>query len=274
MFNKELLKKYYTLKENPDSELYNVRSVRDLLVTELTEDLWMIIACDSDGGIGPKEQDTVACPGYDLGRFAARVPLMEMLACGAVPIIVVDVLTVEMEPTGKEIIKGIRDEVEEAGMNKNMVVTGSTEDNVTTVQTGLGVVVIGIVKKEDFRPGKSKPDDVAICVGLPKSAPIDIIKFTDNEIANLEVMRRASKLHYVHDILPVGSKGIKYESHQLAASAELKLDIVKNVEIDVNKSGGPTTSFLVSIHPDYVKEFYTEINRPVTKLGSLKRNNR
>jgi len=269
MIGKELLEKYNKLKSNPGSEAFKIRSVRDLLIMELTEEFWMIVASDSDGGIGPKIKDTVHCAGYDLGRFAARVPLMEMIACGAVPVIIVDVLAVEMDPTGKDIIEGIRDEAEQAGMNKNLVVTGSTEDNVETVQTGLGVVVIGIIKKEDFRPGKSEANDAVICVGYPKSAPADIISFNDNVIANLDVMRRVSKLDFVHDILPVGSKGIKYELHQLAGSADLKPSIVQNVEINTHKSGGPTTCFLVSLPENFVDRFIMEIKNPVTKIGRL-----
>jgi selenophosphate synthetase-related protein len=269
MLNDELLIKYKKIKENPESDFLNVRSVRDLLVTELTEDFWMIVSCDSDGGIGPKEQDTVQCSGYSLGRFAARVPLMEMVACGAVPVLVVDVLAVEMDPTGKDIIEGIRAEAKQAGMKKDMIVTGSTEDNVKTIQTGLGVVVIGIVKKEDFRPGLSELNDVVLCIGYPKSAPDDKIDFNDKEIANLETMRSVSKLNYIHDILPVGSKGIKYELSQLAVSAGLQSIINKNIKVDTLKSAGPTTCFLITLPAEKVYEFVKEIDRPITKIGHL-----
>ncbi|MBU1098041.1 MAG: hypothetical protein CVV23_05025 [Ignavibacteriae bacterium HGW-Ignavibacteriae-2] len=269
MLNDELLKKYKQMKENPDSDFLNVRSARDLLVTELTEDFWMIVSCDSDGGIGPKEKDTVQCSGYSLGRFAARVPLMEMLACGAIPVLIVDVLAVEMDPTGKEIIEGIRDEAAQAGMKKDFVVTGSTEDNVVTIQTGLGVVVIGLVKKEDFRPGKSESGDLVICIGFPKSAPADKVDFNDKEIANLETIRLVRKLDYINDILPVGSKGIKYEFDQLGLSAGLKSVIKKNLEIDTLKSGGPTTCFLISLPPIKVKELENKIDRPFTIIGHL-----
>jgi AIR synthase related protein, N-terminal domain len=269
MLNDELLKKYKKIKENPESDFLNVRSERDLLVTELTEDFWMIVSCDSDGGIGPKEQDTVHCSGYTLGRFAARVPLMEMVACGAIPVLVVDVLAVEMDPTGKEIIEGVRAEAEQAGMKKDMIVTGSTEDNVKTIQTGLGVVVIGIVKKEDFKPGLSELNDVVLCVGYPKSAPEDKIDFSDKEIANLETVRLVSKIDYIHDILPVGSKGIKYEFGQLAVSAGMQAVTNEKLKVDTLKSAGPTTCLLVTLPSEKVFEFVNEIDRPITKIGHL-----
>ncbi|HHY18163.1 MAG TPA: alpha-ribazole-5-phosphate synthase, partial [Firmicutes bacterium] len=52
---------------------------RDLTLVSLTEDCVLVIACDSAGGIGPKELDSVKVPGYVLGRFTARVALMELL---------------------------------------------------------------------------------------------------------------------------------------------------------------------------------------------------
>lgn len=266
-----LWNKYAELKSNPSQNSFGIRNVRDLLVTNLTDNLMMIVASDSDGGIGPKEGDTIKCPAYDLGRFAARVPLMEMLASGAIPINIVDTLSVEMNPTGKEIIDGIRDEVSLAGMPKDLAVTGSTEDNVPTIQTGVGVVVIGLVDKKDFRPGTSQIDDAVVCVGIPKSAPHDKVVFSDIEIANPGDIREVGKLSYVHDILPVGSKGIGYEVGELAKSANLKIELIENIKIDLEKSGGPSTCFLVSLPEEHINEFSNSINRPVNYIGFLRK---
>ena len=103
----ELLQFYELLKSGNAVTSYSVRKVRDLLLLELTPEMEMVIACDSDGGIGPKEKDLVQVPGEVLGHFAARVPLMEILASGAVPALVVNTLAVEMEPTGSTIISGM-----------------------------------------------------------------------------------------------------------------------------------------------------------------------
>ncbi|MGE5400823.1 MAG: AIR synthase related protein [Ignavibacteriales bacterium] len=267
----ELIKRYRNLKQDPASGGFGVRAVRDLLVTELTGNLCMVVACDSDGGIGPKKGDTFFCPGYTLGRLAARVPMMELLASGAVPVLVVDVLSVEMEPTGKEIIMGVREEVALSGLRAESVVTGSTEDNVSTTQTGMGVVAIGFVENGDFRPGRSLDGDMVISLGIPKSAPSDTISLTDPDIADIWSIRQLNQLEYVHDILPVGSKGIFHEFNELAESAGLIPELNDDLCVDVRKSGGPSTTVLVSLPGEKITAIKTIFSQPVNIIGKLRK---
>src|SRR5262249_17941012 len=87
------------------------RRGRDLSVLTIVPGVLLVVACDSNGGIGPKPRDTVATSGYELGRLAVRVPLEEILACGATPLLLIDTLNVEREPTGAAILAGVRDEM-------------------------------------------------------------------------------------------------------------------------------------------------------------------
>jgi len=271
MINDLILEKYIALKEQNKGEAFKTRSVRDLLVTELTENFWMVITCDSDGGIGPKKHDTVFSPAYDLGRLAARVPIMEMLSSGAVPILVVDTLCVEMDPVGKEIIRGVRDEVSEAGLNGNLVVTGSTEDNVITYQTGVGVVAVGFVEKKDFRPGRSLKDDLVVCLGVPKSAPEYKVHYADNGIANTKLIKQLNSFEFIHDILPVGSKGISHEFKELAKSANFSSICYDGITLDVTKSGGPSTCCIVSLPKNKLNLLKDKIDKPITVIGELRK---
>lgn len=264
-----ILERYRQLKNQNFSEGFNVRQVRDLVVTEFTDDFWMVSACDSDGGIGPKEMDTIYSTGYELGRLGARVPIMEILASGAVPVLALDLLAVEMEPTGKEIIRGVKDESILAGMSDRIIVSGSTEDNVKTVQTGMGVVIIGLVQKKDFRPGNSGMGDVVVCIGSPKSAPEFKVKYSDPEIADPQTIRELSKLNFIHDILPVGSKGIKHEFAELAKSAGLVPVYNENNKVDVSKSGGPSTCCLISLPGEMITILKERINKPIFEIGKL-----
>lgn len=270
MMSELLLKKYKLLKKSNNLNAFPIKSVRDLLVTELTNDLWMIVSSDSDGGIGPKKFDTVFSPPYDLGRLGARVPLMEMIASGSTPLLVVDVLAVEMDPTGKEIIKGVIDEAVEAGLNNSTVVTGSTEDNVQTVQTGMGVVIIGLVEKKDFNPGKSVKSDIVVSIGKPKSAPEFKVLYNDPEIANTKTVRLLNQLPFIHDILPVGSKGIKHEFYEIGKSAGLNPYYFDVEEVDISKSAGPSTCCLVSLNKKYFKKLKSNIDKPITLIGELR----
>lgn len=271
MISDLILEKYKALKEQNNDKTFKTRSVRDLLVTELTENFWMIITCDSDGGIGPKKHDTIFSQSYDLGRLAARVPIMEMLASGALPVLVVDTLCVEMDPVGKEIIRGVRDEVSEAGLNGDLVVTGSTEDNVVTYQTGVGVTVVGFVEKKDFRPGKSLKDDLVICLGVPKSAPEYKVHYADNGIANTKLIKQLNSFEFIRDILPVGSKGITYEFRELAKSADLSPFCYEGITLDVTKSGGPSTCCIVSLPKNKLDLLKDKIDKPVTVIGELRK---
>jgi hypothetical protein len=265
-----LLEKYHRVKKHDISDAFTTRQVRDLLITELTNELWMVVSCDSAGGIGPKKDDTVYAPAYDLGRLVARVPIMEILSSGAIPVSVVDTLSVEMEPLGREIIKGVRDEVSYAGMNAKLSVTGSTEDNVVTTQTGMSVVIIGVVSKKDFRPGSSLNEDLVVCVGIPKSAPEYEIKYSDPEIADPKTIRQLNQLNFIHDILPVGSRGVAHEFNEMAASSFLSPHYYDDIKINIKKSGGPSTCCLVSFASEFLEEFKKEINKPIFVIGKMR----
>ncbi|MDD3095077.1 MAG: hypothetical protein PHD63_02435, partial [Candidatus Marinimicrobia bacterium] len=122
---------------NKEQDLF-VRTVRDLTMIRISNRHSVVIAVDSDGGIGPQEGDVVKVPAYVSGRFAIRVPLLEILASGATPLCAFDMLTTPMNEIGKEILRGVRDELKAAGFGENFIVSGSTEDNVPTNMTGIG----------------------------------------------------------------------------------------------------------------------------------------
>ncbi len=254
-----------------------VEKRRDLTLVRLAGPYYLVIACDSDGGIGPKPHDTVKVPGYLVGRFAARVPLMEMLASGARPLVLVDALSVELEPTGKEIIKGVRFEAGLAGIEGEGAVTGSTEDNVPTVATGVGVTVIGLAEEHRLRPGTAAPDDIIAAVGVPKSAPGDAVTIDDPEIADVPTVMKLAHMAMVHDILPVGSKGIEYEARQMAASAGLGVILTPDPGLNIRKSAGPATCVLVSVPAGKdgspprraLNEISRAVGKPVALVGRL-----
>jgi len=242
---------------------------RDLTLVRLAGSFYLVIACDSDGGIGPKPNDTVPAPPELLGRFAARVPLMEIVASGACSLVLVDTLSVEMEPTGRQIIEGVKIEASLAGMVGENVVTGSTEDNVPTTATGIGVTVIGIAEESQLRQGKSEPGDIIVCVGVPKSAPHDTVTIDDPEIADIPTAISISHMPYVHDILPVGSKGIYYEASQMTKSAHLEFELSSECKLDTAKSAGPSTCILASLPKASLSEFRDAIGKPVSVVGHL-----
>ncbi len=264
-----LLESYQLLREDPNLAAAAAEQVRDLTVIHLNEDFLLVIAVDSDGAIGPKPGDVVRVDGKVAGRMAVRVPLMEILACGATPIAAFDSLAVEMNPTGKSIIEGIRQELISTGMPKTFPLSGSTEDNISTNQTGIGVTILGIVHKRDFRPGSSRPSDLLLCLGIPKSGPQDTVTVDDPSIATGADILKMRHIEGVHDILPIGSKGILYEAGELAKTAGLAAAIDPEERLDMKKSAGPSTCFILSADAATFHKVKTQSTLPVHRIGQL-----
>lgn len=258
---------YQTLRKQ-GCGISRIRSVRDLTKMELQDGYSLIVAVDSDGGIGPRPGDTVPCPPYELGRFAIRVPLLEVLASGAIPMAAYDMLTLPMDDVGKEILRGVREEIEAAGLGKDFHISGSTEDNVPTNMTGVGTCVIGLVHEADFRPGTTAPGDCVVCIGLPKSAPADTVRVNDPEILASRDLLTIQSLPGIHDMLPVGSHGTGFEMDQMASSAGFTAKPVASF-LDLKKSGGPSTCVIASMTEDAFKTLPTHIASPVNKIGVI-----
>lgn len=218
---------------------------RDLLV--LGDSL--VIAADSVGGIGPKPGDTVYADATTVAHFALRVPLLEVLCASATPVAVVNTLCVELEPTGATMIAEIRRLAAEAGIPAEAV-TGSTEDNVATIATGIGVTVLGCPDAGPHRIGGSQPGDIVVCAGLPVSAPQHELYVGHPAQVPIPAVRAALATGLVHDALPVGSKGVGWEVSQLAETACLFPNWDEASPVSLTDSGGPASCVLFSCAPD------------------------
>ncbi|ATW28942.1 hypothetical protein [Candidatus Formimonas warabiya] len=222
--------------------------VRDLSLVALPGEMFLVTSCDSLGAIGAKELDVVKVTGEFVGRGITRVPLMEILATGAEPVAVYNTLAVEMTPYGEEIIRGMTAEIAGAGIDPGLVLNGSTEENVPTRQTGVGVVVLGLAAKKDLLLGTAVRDDLIVVFGLPKVGH-EVAEGgpDDPEVAHPSLIRDLMQKGYVHELLPVGSKGILYECGELARTARLYFQLQAGVTLDVHKSAGPATCLLAAI---------------------------
>lgn len=218
---------------------------RDLTVLDLPGGDRLLIACDAAGAIGPKELDAIPCPPYVLGRFTARVALMETIAAGGRPLALVNTCCTEPEPTGSEILRGILDEAARAGLSPDRV-TGSFEKNIPTRQTGLGVTALALAE----RPfGRARAGDLLLAVGRPKAGPE--VRLDDPESADLPLVMWLAASPRVHDLLPVGSRGIAAEAADMAATAGLGLDLCgAEAGWDLTRSAGPATCCLLAAAPE------------------------
>ena len=212
---------------------------RDLTIVPLEPENSIVIACDSCGAVGQKAGDVLALPPRYVGKFTARVALTEVVCSGALPVTISNGVACEMQPTGAEMLTGVQDEIKNAGL-ADIVVTGSTEENFETRMTALAVTVIGTAKEHDLKFGKAAKGDKLILFGNPQvGAEVDL----DSGGFYTEI-RKLLLLPLVREIIPVGSKGVRYEAEMLASLNSVDFKLYES-EIDYLKSAGPATCLLI-----------------------------
>ncbi len=212
----------------------------------------LLVACDSFGGTGSRKADVVKIDDFELGKKIIRVPLMELMAAGATPILVIDNLGMAAESGGNEVIGGIREELTRLGLDPEVCMNGSTEDNIPTIQSFFGVVAIGTVPERVFFSRSVQVGDLALCMGVPKSGPRERILLSDPEIVKYEDLLTINASGLAHHLLPVGSHGIEYELPQMAESRSGSFRS-GSVALDLKKSAGIATCAIVAADPEDVQ---------------------
>ena len=251
---------------------HRVKKFRDLSVIELVGDLMLVVACDSNAGCGEKPKDHFQWPYEEAVSSMFKVTMMEILASGATPVCVINNLCMEMEPTGKKIIKYMQQQMIDCGMDPDTQLTGSTEDNAKTVQTGVGLTIIGLAAKSQMRLGNTKIGDTVVCIGNPQGGGDSPYRETDLDIAKVPLMQQLCKLPYIHEILPCGSHGVRYEAHELAKYAGGTFCLYDEAaDMRLDGSCGASTAVIVSVSPGDVEKLIATVNAPVParKLGTI-----
>lgn len=244
-----------------------ITKVRDLTLITLDENKTMVVACDSCGSIGMKEGDTLKVPSFYVGKLISRGPIMEVMCAGAEVITITDAVCNEMEPTGSEIMKGIKEELKLAGI-ADIVLTGSTEENFKSISTGLGITVIGIAKNKNLKVNAIEENCKIISLGIPKVGS-EIGLDEDLDIVNYDDLRKLLSLEGVHEIVPVGSKGILYEALELAKNNNMKFVLNKKITVDIHKTAGPSTVIIAAVKDEVLNQIQN--NKKISIIGKLNR---
>lgn len=231
----------------------------------------LVTACDSFGGIGNKSQDSIPLHPYQVGRYAAFVPFVEVISRGAKPFLLVNTLAVEMEPTGREIIRGIRSMAHEAGLSESAI-TGSTEDNIVSVQTGVGVTVMGWRQLSEKPLEKTNTIYYVYGVGKPKMGQ----QFLEEEIiGHKKETMTLEHLYQVMDepgyvsLLSVGSKGMLYEAKTLAKRHQCSFVADKKGVTWLEASAGPGTCSVVAFEKPLDEQRIQLYSLPVYPIGKF-----
>jgi hypothetical protein len=229
----------------------------------------IVTGSTSSGAVGPKDHDRVKVDGRVLGKFLARVALMDVTATGAFPVILSVTLGVEKEPTGSAILEGIRREARSIGLDPNQVLMENTEDNFETVQTGVGLTVVGFANEGELRLGKTMPGDLIVAIGKPKVGEEVLAAEAHGEIADLKNVTQLSQRKYVHDIWPVGGFGIASEARMMAYGVGRQMRLVEVKGLDLNKSAGPATVILATIDRERLEDLTSLIPKPINVVGEI-----
>lgn len=246
-----------------------IEKYRDISIINFGDEL-LTVACDSCGGVGMLEYDTVHTDGFNVGYHTTFVSLAETLAIGAKPFLVIDTLSVSLDRYGKSILYGIKAAVEEAGMDPATAVTGSSEENFKVKSTGIGVTVLGRLNNHKFKPIPTDASYEAIVVGLPVVG--NELLENKTKILTLDIITLLKNNPKVLDLIPVGSKGILYESNQLATDIGMSFnETVENPDI-IRKSAGPASCAVIAGKPGTLEELINLTDIPVFSIGQFTRN--
>lgn len=240
---------------------------RDVEVVSLDQNRCLVAACDSCGAVGSKEFDAVKVSPYIVGRFTARVVLLEILATAAKPLLLTVASANEPHPTTAGILEGVNDELKDSNL-PDLPAAISSEKNMPTKQTGLGISVIGLCQKESLRIATSRPGDDLYCLGLPKVGS-EVADPDDPEIIRGKCLQTLLASPGVHDIIPVGSHGIRGEAELIAAHIGSRFEPETNLKLDLDKSAGPSTCLIFACVPEIAPPDFQPT--PLVKIGRIQK---
>lgn len=241
---------------------------RDLNLIPWDSMTYLVISCDSSGGIGNKSKDVVKTSSRNLGFYTAQVALMEMLSIKVMPMVLSNTLAVEMKDTGAEILQGILDALNLLGLAEKVEITGSTEENISTCSTGMGITLMGKVGIKDWIHPRTLEKDLAVVAGLPKVGEM-VIDSDDSKQFSLKVLKKLLDKKYIHELIPGGSKGIIHEINELEVREKLVFRNWNNNSLDLNASCGPATSALITIHKEDLGKLREDLDIPMFIVGEF-----
>ncbi|QPA29883.1 AIR synthase related protein [Thermaerobacillus caldiproteolyticus] len=222
--------------------------MRDVLFLPLYQDEELVIAADGSAAIGLKEADIVHVPYETVAYFAARVALMEVMCVGAAPLAVVLQNFVHNE-VWEALCTGIRTALGE--LHLDLPIVGSTESNFPTLQSAVGMTVIGMVHKAQKRIGTTPSDAKFAVIGEPLVG--DEVMERRDRVLPLSLFRQLLHRTDIYELVPVGSKGIFYELQGLLDDNSLQSSQC-SCALPLHASSGPATSLIISFDPNGEEE--------------------
>lgn len=228
---------------------YDIKRYRDLSIVSLDEEKYLVIATDSCGSIGEKENDTVKLDIATVVENTARVAILEVMSVNASIVNVIDSLTFERNYYGERVIERLYTLLDELGLDK-AALNGTTEDIWPTKESGVVVTVIGVVTRDKIRMKKLCGNESVYLFGQPLIGE----NVTDTtKRARLSVAQKVARDKSVSEMLPIGSRGISREANALMEEYGYQCHLIEDPMFD--SPGGPATCFLAFSEEDLTKKY-------------------
>ena len=234
-----------------------ILSPRDVILFELEQDLTLVSAVDSCGGIGNQSHDALNVDPEIVGMFTARVALLEIVAAGAKPAFA-SLAVCSGPQTAAPIIAGVK-----KILGESFPLIISTEKNMPTSETGIGVTITGFCKTSELLVARAQSGDVLYCAGYPLVGGETVQ--AGAQTFNAEHFKALLRSSHFHTLIPVGSMGIAAEAELLARESSLQCNFSSASGVDLKKSAGPSTCAVFAA--DSRVQF--DIGLPVFEIGTL-----
>lgn len=199
----------------------------------------MMIASDNSGSIGEKENDQVKISYEKVAYYLFRVAYMESLAANGIPQSIL-LYNFNGDSAWEKLMAGLEKGFSELDL-KSLEISGSTESNFELKEsaTSLSIVAEQLEKESiDWHSSLKEEYDIAV-IGKPLVG--EEVLNNEDKLPSLKTFKWLSEQEEVLLIIPVGSKGIKSEYKKI--NPQLKVSFSK--ELDLEKSAGPGTSYIV-----------------------------
>lgn len=155
---------------------------------------------------------------------------------------------------------GIRAELSDAGY-PDLPLGGSSEENMTTGMTALGITLLGECDTPAWR--LARPGDGIYLVGTPRMGA-EVLAHAD-EVMSAQRLRRLRARPEVGEILPCGSRGAAWELQVLAREIGLRVQLHPEISpLLFTHSAGPATCAIITASAPFSFD-----GMPVVRLGEV-----
>lgn len=213
----------------------------DVLILPLSQDEELVISSDNSGSIGEKITDSVQAPNAMASYYSCRVAYMDLLRTRAKPLAII-LQNFTNDEAWLDYVEGIQRLLSETKI-KDLPITGSTESNFSLKESAFGITMLGRRKKNQKKRRCPTVSDSFAVIGSPLVGK-EVIKHA-KQVAPLSLYESFVQEEGVIDLVAVGSKGILAEWQRLTKS-NLSLE----TSLDIKKSGGPATCFLIAFEKE------------------------